>query len=489
MISVMVKSTIILLAAACAARIFRGQSSAVRHRIWTAGLIGAMAVPLCSLLLPSWTLVSVPTPAVLLGGPSFSRIALIVWIAGAAVSMLVLLGGTARLGWVAIRADRMDDARWMKCASTIAQALRLRRRVRLLQNRMASFLGTWGVVSPRILLPSNAENWPDDRVRMVLAHELAHIKRHDWSLQVLAEAARAIYWFNPLFWIAHDRLRRESEHACDDVVLRLGSAGSQYAEELLGLARTLRRSGSPVLAMAQPSHLERRLVALLNPSLKRLAATPWATLVVAAIAIGVTLPIAAVRISPDAPATPPKPAMDVTPEPNPVITPEPPQPQRSERVQVKEAKKPASRPLQTASTEEVRPAAAPSSYACPVTTSVRETPLMLEKTAPLGPGPWHINENRTIWVWDQPYIAGRTMKTMWVRPGGLELKVTGRRLDGPAPPLETGVPCCYPTRYQAGSLLFPTPGCWEVTATAGDDTLVFVTRVSEDEQPVAPEGR
>jgi hypothetical protein len=144
--------------------------------------------------------------------------------------------------------------------------------------------------------------------------------------------------------------------------------------------------------------------------------------------------------------------------------------------------------MHTASTPELQPAAAAPGFACPITTSVRETPLMLEKTAPLGPGPWHINENRTIWVWDQPYIAGRTMKTMWVRPGGLELKVTGRRLDGPAPPLEAGVPCCYPTGYQASSLLFPTPGCWEVTATAGDNTLVFVTRVNEDEQ-TEPEGR
>src|SRR5207249_10698751 len=137
----------------------------------------------------------------------------------------------------------------------------------LLLNRAACLLGTWGLVRPRVLVPSNAENCTEERVRMVLRHELADVQRHDWAVQVLAEAARAIYWFNPIFWVAYSRLRRESEHACDDAVIRMGAAGTRYAEELLAVARDLRSEGhmrSPILAMAQPSHLEIRLVALLN---------------------------------------------------------------------------------------------------------------------------------------------------------------------------------------------------------------------------------
>jgi len=514
MISAMLKSTIILIAAAGVAGLLRRQSSAVRHTIWAAGLVGALAVPLCSALLPVWQPGIVARTAVLFQSsapaaratevplergdatarstaeaaawPSLAQTAFAVWIAGAAIGMVLLFGGTAKLAWVAIRAERMDDGRWTAAVSKVARELRLKRPIRLLQNRTALFLGTWGIVSPRVLLPSDAEYWPDDRVRMVPVHELAHIKRHDWCLQVLAEAARAIYWFNPLFWLAHSRLRRESEHACDDAVLRLGAAGPQYAEELLDLARTLRRSRTPVLAMAQPSHLERRLVALLNPSLKRLAATPWATVVVALIAIGLTLPIAAVRVMPEHQAPTPQtseaiayPVAEAQVQLAGPLAAAP----RTAALSARTKTKSQPRHEAPAATTEERTATTESSASvCAVTPSVRETPLILEKTAPLGPGPWHINADRTIWVWDQPYVARRPMKTMWIRPAGAELSITGRRIDGPAPPLEANVPCCYLTGYQASGLVFPTPGCWEVTAVAGNSTLVFVTRVSEEEQ-------
>ncbi len=88
-----------------------------------------------------------------------------------------------------------------------------------------------------ILLPSTAAAWPDERIHLVLAHELAHLTRHDWLSQLLAEMLRAINWFNPLFWIACARLRRESEYACDDIVLELGTGGTAYAGHL-------RRSGT-----------------------------------------------------------------------------------------------------------------------------------------------------------------------------------------------------------------------------------------------------
>jgi hypothetical protein len=57
------------------------------------------------------------------------------------------------------------------------------------------------------------------------------------------------------------------------------------------------------------------------------------------------------------------------------------------------------------------------------------------------------------------------------------MEVTGRRLDGETPALEAEFPCCYPTRFQASGLYFPTEGCWEVTAIAEDSVLTFVVKV------------
>lgn len=100
-------------------------------------------------------------------------------------------------------------------------------------------------------------------------------------------------------------------------------------------------------------------------------------------------------------------------------------------------------------------------------------------------GYYWVNEDRSIWAsawWtdqDEKYLrAGEEgVKVGWFRPAGAELIITGQRIDSEAPPLEAHVPCCYPTRFQATGLYFPTEGCWEITATAADSVLTFVTWV------------
>lgn len=104
-------------------------------------------------------------------------------------------------------------------------------------------------------------------------------------------------------------------------------------------------------------------------------------------------------------------------------------------------------------------------------------------------GAWFVNDDRSIWVavpregWPaggQVFRGNRAVKgqkTYWVRPQGSDLHITGRRLDADAPPVETDIPCCYPTGFQIVALHFPTEGCWEVTATSGDRALTFTTAV------------
>lgn len=93
-----------------------------------------------------------------------------------------------------------------------------------------------------------------------------------------------------------------------------------------------------------------------------------------------------------------------------------------------------------------------------------------------------INEDQSIWAsawWVEPDIDYRLIleegiKVGWFRPEGAELVITGKRLDAESPPLESHVPCCYPTRFQATGLYFPVEGCWEVNAKAADKELTFV---------------
>jgi hypothetical protein len=100
-------------------------------------------------------------------------------------------------------------------------------------------------------------------------------------------------------------------------------------------------------------------------------------------------------------------------------------------------------------------------------------------------GYYYMNQDRTIWasawwpVEDENYLRATQegVKMGWFRPAGAELKITGQRLDSMAPPLETHVPCCYPTRFQATGLYFPMEGCWEITARAADSVLSFTVWV------------
>lgn len=100
-------------------------------------------------------------------------------------------------------------------------------------------------------------------------------------------------------------------------------------------------------------------------------------------------------------------------------------------------------------------------------------------------GYYYVNEDRSIWTsawWtaQEDYhltVSETGFKFGWMRPAGADLEITGQRIDAKAPPLEAEVPCCYPTRFQATGLYFPTEGCWQVTAKAADSELSFVVKV------------
>ncbi len=262
------KGSLVLAAAFVAARALRRRSAAVRHVVWAVATLATLALPFLIAVLPAWDLnldgalamrtgrvaplVQEPmgiAPAIIVRAvlevPRRSGAApwlLIGWAAGVCVGVLVLLLGTARLAWLSQRAEPLLEPRWTHLKAELGRALGVTRPVRVSFSAGAFMPLTWGFLRPRILLPKNARNWPDERMRVVLAHELAHVGRNDWLLQILVEMARSFYWFHPLVWLGCNRLREESERACDDAVLNSGVRAPDYADHLLTLARTLRSS-------------------------------------------------------------------------------------------------------------------------------------------------------------------------------------------------------------------------------------------------------
>ena len=150
--------------------------------------------------------------------------------------------------------------------------MEIRRPVSLLCTRDAEIPATWGLLRPVILVPADVAEWSDERCRVVLLHELAHIRRMDWLTLLMARLVRILYWYHPLVWLAARMQRIEAEQSCDDQVLSAGLKPSDYARQLLDIVVAFRRpgySGLAAVAMARKSSLEGRVLSILDPMRRR----------------------------------------------------------------------------------------------------------------------------------------------------------------------------------------------------------------------------
>ena len=214
------------------------------------------------------------------------------WAAGTSAIFLRQLVGRVHIWQTGRRSVEVTDSKWTRLFNELKNSYRIRRRVQLLKSDSIPMPMTWGFRRPKILLPAEADHWPDDRRRFVLLHELSHIKRWDTLTQLFAQIAGAFYWMNPFVWIANRQFLKEREHACDDFVLKGGSKASEYAGLILDIAQTSHPKhlvSLATVAMARRTQLEGRLLAILNPKLSRRALTHAAAVLLA------VFPLAAMR--------------------------------------------------------------------------------------------------------------------------------------------------------------------------------------------------
>lgn len=349
------KGSLVLLAALAATRLMKRRSAAARHLVWVVALASMLALPLVSRMLPAWRVLPVPAPlrpaAAFVDAPlavsppaaqpqssapaaaakqptpsadptvstpttpsvaapaasrpfDWKQALMGLWIAGAALLVVRLAYGMGRVWWMQRSAVEITDEGWVGITDSLARRLRVGRMVTLLRESTAVVPMTWGIVRPVVLLPADAESWDGERRTVVLAHELAHVRRWDTATQWIAHAAIALFWFNPLVWMAARRMREEREHACDDAVLSIGTVPVRYADHLLDIVRSLGAAEGPAaaLAMARRSQFEGRLLAILDGATPRGGVSRglgFAALVAAAAAV---LPLGALRAAHPTPA-------------------------------------------------------------------------------------------------------------------------------------------------------------------------------------------
>ena len=222
---------------------------------------------------------------------AWSGIAVGVWLAGIFVGLANFLSIQIRLKQMTRRARANRDSKWFELLKQLRSVYRIRRPVNILIADGPVTPMTWGLWRPIILLPAESGQWPEERLRLVLRHELAHVKRWDCLTQEIAYAACLLYWFNPLAWLSARWMRVEREKACDDFVLNAGTRPSEYASQLVEIARqfSLAANSPGVVAMARPKGLEKRVIAILDARRNRSQTGKWAVAFILSSILGLEL--------------------------------------------------------------------------------------------------------------------------------------------------------------------------------------------------------
>jgi beta-lactamase regulating signal transducer with metallopeptidase domain len=289
LVSCAIKAALLLAASWAGAALLRRGPAAARHQLWTLGVIGALVLPVLCWLVPSLTpsaatvstassssfvanAVLVTAGAVPAAAPTWPAWLALVWAAGTFVVAVRLVRGHLAARRLVRTAVPSTVETWSVALREAAASIGLDDTIELRRSETIGSPMTIGVVRPRVLLPAAADAWSAERLRAVLVHELGHVRRRDTLVQLAAQIGTALYWWNPLAWMAARRLRIEREHACDDLVLAAGIRPSSYAGDLLDVARDISLDASAhagASCMVDRSWTEARLGRILDASAPR----------------------------------------------------------------------------------------------------------------------------------------------------------------------------------------------------------------------------
>jgi beta-lactamase regulating signal transducer with metallopeptidase domain/Flp pilus assembly protein TadD len=226
-------------------------------------------------------------------------VVLVALFTGTGLVLLGIVAGMARAGQLARRAEPVLDAASLVPFAWARERMGVRSPVALARSTLVTVPIVTGILRPVLLLPPASRTWSADRLRIVFLHELAHVRRGDAAALLLSRIATALFWFHPLVWALARVARRESERACDDLVLASGVRATEYADQLLeigALGGARDRLAGATLAVARRSSLELRLVSILRADAPRGPVTRLAVAVATVAAALLLIPIVTVRV-------------------------------------------------------------------------------------------------------------------------------------------------------------------------------------------------
>ena len=254
------------LATGVALRLLRGRAPQARYAVATLGLVAMLTAPLItaaalwqqratgpaantqaplagsatwSPAVPSTTALTAPRAGAR-GTPAADVVlatAVWVWMAGVLVLGVRLAGGWWRVQRIKAACLRAGASPWQQTAERLAGRLQLTIAFRVVESAIVSCPTVIGLLRPVILLPAAVvTNLTPLQIEALLAHELAHIRRHDYAVNLLQSVAESLLFFHPGVWWVSAAIRAEREHCCDDVAVEICGEPRAYAAALATLA-------------------------------------------------------------------------------------------------------------------------------------------------------------------------------------------------------------------------------------------------------------
>jgi len=357
-----IKGSIILCAAFAVNLILKRASAATRHFIWSTAFAGILLIPFLSFTLPSWNIslfesqqqaIESPQKGFSLSEfeqgllfrnsqleedleqsgssiannigstdsePSWSKISeiigsassvlkkllesfnwswlIIIWTMGSLYILSLFMTRLIR-SWLLVKhAEPLQNNTFNRLIANCFNRFGVSKTVNLLQSESITIPLMWGYFNPSIVLPKEAEKWPEKRIEIVLLHEAAHIKRSDFLSTLIAHTASVFYWYNPLIWIALRRFHFERENASDDYVLSSGTKPTVYARNLFEVAQALKSikwASHLGLAIVRKNKLEGRVMEILNSTKQRSVLKPVTMLLVGLLAVSLLIPVSSIQ--------------------------------------------------------------------------------------------------------------------------------------------------------------------------------------------------
>jgi bla regulator protein blaR1 len=177
------------------------------------------------------------------------------WLVGAGLLLLRVLGSWLYVQYLRRGARPVADPLWQQRLGTLARRLQLPHAPRLCESTLLQSPLVIGALRPVVLLPVGLlTGFSVAQVEAILAHELAHIRRHDYLVNLLQSLVEVVFFFHPALWWLSGRIRAEREHCCDDLAVAAGGDARALAHALVRVAEW--QSGTRLaVAFASPRPL------------------------------------------------------------------------------------------------------------------------------------------------------------------------------------------------------------------------------------------